>query len=126
MSDSLVFAKHDRVRAIDGFYKDQTGSVREDVPLSNSGAMQHARVLLDGRDHGGAVHIPWRQLELLCSPVDLTGVRAGLESVAEQLYMLEPVEYPLSGIAKALDMLRNTVEGLACQVEKLAKAGERR
>lgn len=126
MSESLVFAKHDRVRATDGFYKNQTGSVCEDVPLSNSGAMQHARVLLDGRDHGGAVYIPWQHLERLGGPVDLTDIREGLESVAESLDLLDELDYPLSGIVRAISGLRAIVENLTDQVEKLAKAGEPR
>jgi hypothetical protein len=116
----LLYVKHERVRITDGPYKDESGTIAADVPLSNSGASQHAPVLLDWHDHGGAKYIPLEHLERIPAPVDLTVVRSGLNSVAEQLSALAPFEPPLGGVVVALDTLRGVVENLAGEVEKLA------
>jgi hypothetical protein len=122
----LVFVKHERVRITDGAYKDETGTIAADVPLSNSGALKHAPVLLDWHDHGGAKYIPLEHLERIPAPVDLTSVRSGLASVTKQLDTLAPFEQPLGRVATALDTLRAAVEDLAGEVEKLARGGESR
>lgn len=118
----LVFEKHDRVRVTDGEHEGETGTIVEDVPLSNSRAMAYARVLLDGHDHGGAVHIPWADLERL-PDIDLTTVRTGITFVGDQLDLLVGKPYPdQAAVVHTLDRLRRVVENLVGEVEKLAQA----
>lgn len=119
---ALVFEKHDRVRVTAGEHLDETGTIAEDVPLTNSRAMAYARVLLDGHDHGGAVYIPWADLKRL-PVIDLTVVRNGIDFVGNELDSLVGKPYPdQTAVVHVIDRLRRVVENLAVEVEKIAEA----